>query len=321
MRAMILAAGLGTRLRPLTFARPKALVPVLGMPVLDYWIFRLAAEGFEAVVVNAYHLGAELADHVRNRTWPVPVEVRTEPVLLGTGGGIGNVADFFGREPFVVVNGDILCNAPLGDLMAEHVASGRSASLLLHDCPRFNNVVVDEGNRILGFGGEAVRGKRDGEKIRAFTGIHFINPEIFDGYPKGEPGEILPLYRALMDRGEHPGVVSRQGLFWREVGSVEAYLRVTEELCGTREGFLSPLTTGRKVLIHEDASVGASARIAGFAVVGPGCVVEDGAELENVVLWNGVRVEEGAVLKESVVADGERVSGERIGEAIWSGTP
>ena len=113
---MILAAGLGTRLRPLTLVRPKVLVPVAGVCVLDFWIRRLYDAGFEAVVINAYHLHERLVKAIQDRHWPIPVHVEVEPELLGTGGGIGNVLEFFEKQPFLVINGDIICNVPLPEL-------------------------------------------------------------------------------------------------------------------------------------------------------------------------------------------------------------
>ncbi len=92
MRAMILAAGLGTRLLPLTNCRPKALAPLRGVTLLEFWIERLYRSGFDAVFLNAYHLKDRLAAAVSERQWPIPVTVLREPVLLGTGGGIRSAA-------------------------------------------------------------------------------------------------------------------------------------------------------------------------------------------------------------------------------------
>jgi mannose-1-phosphate guanylyltransferase len=157
MRAMILAAGQGTRLLPLTRVRPKVLSPVVGITMLEFWIHQLHQAGCEAVVVNAFHLHEKMVAAVEERTWPIPVQVLVEPLLLGTGGGLRNALDFFEDEPFVALNGDMLCNAPFQELYRQHLRSGRLVSLLMHDWPRFNNVAVGEDGQILGFGGEADR--------------------------------------------------------------------------------------------------------------------------------------------------------------------
>ena len=196
---MILAAGLGTRLRPLTLVRPKVLAPIYGTSVLDFWIWRLHHAGIEAVLINAYHLHERVVAAVHDKHWPIPVQVRVEPVLLGTGGGISNVLEFFEGQPFLVVNGDIICDAPLADLRHQHFESESPAGLLLHDYPEFNNVAVTSHGRVLGFGREA-RGlalESSDRECLAFAGIHIIHPGIFDGFPPGQPGDGVPRRRRV----------------------------------------------------------------------------------------------------------------------------
>jgi len=314
MRAMILAAGLGTRLRPLTFVRPKALVPVLGMPVLDFWVERLASVGFDAVVVNAFHLTDALLRTVREGSWPIPVEVRVETDLLGTGGGIRNVLDFFRGEPLAVINGDVVSDADIKTLYRRHVESGAPASLVMHDCPPFNNVAVTKDGSVLGFGreAEALKEIRPDVAISAFTGIHFLNPDAAEALPAGERCSILSLYRELIERGSPPRAMFPDGLFWREMGSVDAYARLSEELCGAFREALKPLPTGRRIVVHPDVLLpaGAAGYFQGWAVIGRGCRIEEGSKLENVILWDDVRVTSGCRLKNCIVADGVTVRGD-----------
>src|SRR5208283_170947 len=155
MRAMILAAGLGTRLLPLTNSRPKALVCLRGVTLLEFWIDRLNRCGFNEVILNAYHQKDRIARAVSSRRWPIPVKVLNEPVLLGTGGGIRAAVEYFGEEPVAVINVDIISNIDLTSLYDRHKSSGAKVSLLLHDWPAFNNVAVNEEGAVLGFGREA----------------------------------------------------------------------------------------------------------------------------------------------------------------------
>ena len=243
---MILAAGLGTRLRPLTFARPKVLIPLGPVTILDFWAAFLAARGFEAIVLNAYHLKEILERAVSTSRWPVPIEVRSEPFPLGTGGGIRNVLDFFQDKPFAVINGDIICNARIDELLARHVQSGAPASLLMHDWPEFNNVAVDRENAIMGFGAEAAElaAERPDVRLLAFTGIHCINPEAIRPTPSGVFWDILDIYRGLIRAGNPPRAVFQNDLFWREMGSVQSYRALLAELSTLPAGFLPPLETG-----------------------------------------------------------------------------
>ena len=318
MRGMILAAGLGTRLRPLTKVRPKALVPLMGATILDYWMRRLELSGADAAVVNAFHLGEALASYISARAWAIELQCRVEPVLLGTGGGLRNAADFFGPDPAVIVNGDTVCDAPLDRLMAEHVRQGGPVSLLVHDCEPFNNVAVDDGDRILGFGPEALELSRIRSDVRllAFTGIHFIDPRILYGLPANRPSDILDLYRRLIEEGRFVHALYHPGMFWREMGSVDAYVGLVRELAELGEGLLSPLHTGSRVRIHPGARIAANVTLKGVVTAGDACTIENGAVLENVILWDGVHVGIGARLRECIVTDGVTVNGNHEDEII-----
>ncbi len=318
MKALILAAGLGTRLRPLTLVRPKVLVPLMGMSVLEFWVARLAAAGYAEVAVNAYQGSEKLEAEVRNKIWPIPVRVRTEPFLLGTGGGIRNLLDFLGGEPFTVINGDIVCNAPLGVLHESHLLSGARVSLLLHDCEPFNNVAVHGGGAILGFGEEArAMARRSPEvKLMAFAGIHFIDPSVIAELPQGEYADIVPLYRKLILAGSPPCGVTLPDLFWREMGSLDAYRTLTRELSMLPEGFLSPLRTGTPVFVAAGARVAQNTRFTGVVVVGAGSRIASGCEIEDTVVWNGAAIESGSRLRGCIVTDGVSVDGLHENEII-----
>lgn len=309
MKAMILAAGLGTRLRPLSLIRPKVLVPVMGTPVLDFWIERLHHAGFEAVVVNAFHLHEKLTAFIRDREWPIPVQVRVESVLLDTGGGIRNALDFFGETPFVVINGDILCNAPLSELYREYLDSGAPAGLLLHDCAPFNNVAVDRHGRILGFGREAHAPAQKNGIVRdlAFTGIHFMHPAILKDLQPGKPESILTVYRQLIREGNPPKALFTPDLFWREMGTVESYWTLNRELSRLPEQFLPPLRTGSTIHLHPEASIAPDVRFRGTVVVGKGARIPEGVQLEDVIVWDHASVERNSVLTGCIVTEGLRV--------------
>ena len=318
MRAMILAAGLGTRLRPLSLVRPKVLTPVGGVTVLDFWVWRLHQAGFEGVVVNAWHLHDKLVAAVENKAWPIPVRVLVEPVLLGTGGGIANALPFFQGEPFLVINGDILCDVPLVDFVRKVRDSGASAGLLMHDCREFNNVAVDAHDRVLGFGRDASKlvGAGSDRKCLAFTGIHVIHPEVMDRVPPDQPGDILTAYRKMIQVGKPPLAVQLPPFFWRETGSLASYQRVHEELGGLEEDTLPPLSTGKRILIDPAAQVTPGSELKGYVSIGAGSRVMAGAKIENAILWDNVEVLPGSSLRRCVVTDGAVVTGEHWNEIV-----
>jgi mannose-1-phosphate guanylyltransferase len=316
MRAMILAAGLGTRLLPLTNSRPKALFPLRGVTMLDFWIERLNQFGFDAVFLNAYHLKDHICRAISKKDWPLPVRVIEEPVLLGTGGGIKGAVEHFEDDPAVVINVDIVSDANLSELLCQHKDSGAKVSLLLHDWPEFNNVAVDEAGYILGFGreAEAIRQSGNGVRLLAFTGVHFINASALADSARGVPGDILTVYRRLIAGGAPPRALYQEGLFWREMGSIGSYWKLTMELADLKSGCLRPLPTGQSISIHPEAVVQPGSNLRGSIVAGPGVRIESGASLNNVILWDGVRVEKDSCLKDCIVADGMSVAGRHAGK-------
>ncbi len=322
MKAMILAAGQGTRLRPLTLVRPKVLVPINGSSVLDFWIERLYRAGFEAVVINAWHLQERLVAAVRSKRWPIPVHVRVEPMLLGTGGGIRNVLDFFGEEPFLVINGDVICDVSLEDFQRRYFESGSPAGLLMHDYPEFNNVAVNSHGFILGFGPDAAKLVAEDADLRclAFTGIQIMHPEVLGAFPAGRPGDILAAYRAMIGGGRAPLAFQRPTFFWREMGSVARYRSLHDELGRLEENLLPPLPTGKAVWVDPEAEVSMDARLKGYVSIGRGTRVAEGVELEDSVLWDRVEVHPGSRLRGCVVADGVRVTGSHENEVIIGST-
>lgn len=187
---MILAAGLGTRLRPWTLEHPKALVPVAGTPALERLIRKLTAEGFTRIVVNVHHFASQITDFLAATDFGVPISVSDESgLLLDTGGGIVHARDFLcaDSEPFLVHNVDIISTADLRGLMRRHDADGRDATLLVSDRPSSRRLFYDNATgRLRGWmdmrTGETrpagFAGATEGVTACGFSGIHAISPRL-----------------------------------------------------------------------------------------------------------------------------------------------
>jgi len=213
MKAMILAAGLGTRMRPLTDHTPKPLLPVGGRPLLSWHIERLVAAGIRELVVNTAHLGEQIADYCGDGgAWGASITLSPESEPLETAGGIVRALPLLGEEPFLVVNGDVWTDYPFAELLTRPVRAG-GAHLVLVDNP----VQHPMGDFQLAADGE-VR-ERDAQAVGlTFSGVALYDPGFFAGVPDGK----APL-RPLLDsaivagrlRGEHYG-----GL-WEDIGTPE----------------------------------------------------------------------------------------------------
>lgn len=190
MKAMIFAAGLGTRLKPLTDHMPKALVPVAGRPMLEHAILKLKAAGFNELVINIHHFGEQILDFLRaNQNFGLTIHISDErDCLLNTGGGIRKAEPFFrGNEPFLVHNVDILSDTDLKALYEYHRQSGNDATLLASRRKTIRYLLFDDEKRLCGWiNKDTLQTKPEGFAYNpehhheyAFSGIHVISPSLF----------------------------------------------------------------------------------------------------------------------------------------------
>lgn len=220
MEGMILAAGLGTRLRPLTDSRPKALVEVCGRTLLELCIGRMAEAGIRRVVVNVHHFGDMMIDYIGSRRWPCEVAVSDErPLLLDTGGALRHAAPLFsGREDVLVHNVDILSEVDFHDLEACHRSAGNLATLC---------VSRRTTRRMLRFSAEGqlerrAEGCEADERTLAFSGITLVSPELFGLLPEVDhPYPIIDEYLRLVGQGYRIGSYRHPAEHWLDVGKPE----------------------------------------------------------------------------------------------------
>ena len=210
--AFILAAGLGTRLRPLTLTTPKPLLPVRGVPMLDHVLAHVRAHGHDEVVVNAHWLGEQVVDWARGKSG-VTVVVE-QPEILGTGGGLRNARHLL-AERFVVINGDILCDVDLTALLA--VDAPAVMALRPQETPQHTGVALDGRGVVRGIAG--VVGEADARLH--FTGVHALRREVLEHVPDGMSCIVRTAYRALIPRGEVRGVVHHGA--WTDIGTLAEY--------------------------------------------------------------------------------------------------
>ena len=189
MKAMIFAAGLGTRLKPLTDHMPKALVPVAGKPMLEHVIQKLIAAGCDEIVINVHHFADQIIDFVKtNNNFGITIHISDETdMLLDTGGGIKKASSFF-NEPFLIHNVDILSNVDLKSLYEYHLTSGNDATLLVSPRKTVRYLLFDEENHLCGWvNKDTLQTKPEGfvyqpevQKEYAFSGIHIVSPSLFN---------------------------------------------------------------------------------------------------------------------------------------------
>ena len=177
-------------------------------------------------------------------------------------------------------------------------------------------MAVSEDGFVLGFGREAqdLLKKDKCVRLMAFTGIHFISPSALSGAAAGVQADILDIYRSLITRGACPRAITEQGLFWREMGSVESYSRLTGELPQLEPGRLLPLRTGEHITLDPQTIMHPDCTLKGSVVAGRDVQICEGVSLENVILWDDIRIEKGSSLTDCIVADGMSIAGRHSGK-------
>lgn len=313
MQAMILAAGHGKRLLPLTERRPKCLMPVANRPLLGLWFGRLVSLEVDKVVINTHHL-ADQVKHWLVKLRPAMMEVLTshEPELLGTGGGLVKARTLLSDEPFLLVNADVLCTADLFPLMRSLENTGAVAVLGLVDDNRFNTVAVSPGGTVLGFKGD---GEFPADTLwRTYSGLAAISPRLLDFLPSSGYSSLVDGLKAALEAGELVAGISLEG-FWDDLGTPQRLLEVHRLLAFTPPPNLRHLRLREPVLVANDAYIHPEARVEGFVVLDRGARIQAGAQVTDSILFAGAQVTQDAVVREAILGDDFVARGEIIGGA------
>ena len=312
---MILAAGLGTRLRPLSDLRAKPALPVRGRPVICLLLEFLARQGCREIMINLHHLPDTIraaidADHPED----IEIHFSEEPRPLGTGGGIRRAADFLREsKACIVLAGDMLIDVPLRELFERHLASGRHATLLLRRDSRdedFGTIGVDAKGNVTRIGQHRVGGHSSSkpaddarETSRGlFTGVRFFSREVLDNWPGGPATDVFEdlrdwLIPGVETRGERVGaeIMEAETSVWEPVGTPAEYLRVN----------LSPpdLPTLGGSAAHWGGEIDVTGKNADVIVSRKAFVPAD-ARLERCVVWDGERIPPGFHGRDGIFAGG-----------------
>jgi MurNAc alpha-1-phosphate uridylyltransferase len=218
MKAMILAAGRGERMRPLTDAVPKPLLQVGGKPLIVWHLERLAKAGFKDIVINHAHLGAQIEAALGNGAqWGLSIQYSPEAVALETAGGIVNALHLLGSEPFLVVNGDIYTDFDFTDIALQF--NSHAHLVLVNNPPQHL-----QGD----FAIEAGALKHAGEPMLTFSGVGLYHPDLFKEVIKGEPAKLAPLLRKAIDNNRATAQYY-QGV-WLDIGTPERLKQLDEKL-------------------------------------------------------------------------------------------
>jgi mannose-1-phosphate guanylyltransferase len=330
MRAMIMAAGIGTRLRPVTDLMPKPMVPIVNRPALHHILRLLAKHGFAEVVINLHHLPDAITDYFGDgASIGMQLSYSYETELLGTAGGVKNNAAFLGGGTFLVMSGDAVTDIDLPALLASHRRHGSIATMAVKqvsDPSLYGVVVTDTAGRVTGFQEKPRR--EDALSDLCNCGIYVFEPEILSLIPEGRFDDFgRRLFPDLL-REQVPFHAYALSEYWNDVGNLTEYLRSNGDALAGRVAVEIPGNeTAPNIWVEEGAEIHPSARlqpplslgqgcsigrdavIEGPAVVGAGSVIGEEAHLARVAVLPGSQVAPREMLVEGVVArrpDGAR---------------
>jgi mannose-1-phosphate guanylyltransferase len=325
MRAMVLAAGLGTRLRPITFDRPKPMVPVLNRPVMEHILRLLAKHGFDETIANLHWFPDQITDHFGDGSaFGVSLTYSREEALLGTSGGVRNVADFLGDD-FLIISGDALTDLDLAAMREFHESHDGIATLAtkrVEDTTQFGVAITDSEGRIGGF--QEKPQPSEALSDLANCGIYMFRKEIFDFFPApgtskaakaGDPDGFadwaMDVFPKLLEE-DVPFYSHEIDAYWNDIGNLAELRESTydalngavqvEQVGEMVDGFRSgeredgePDLAG-PVLLGPDCEIGDDVRIDGPAVIGDGARVGTGSRLRDVIVLPGATVPERSIL-------------------------
>ncbi|HET9530108.1 MAG TPA: NDP-sugar synthase [Blastocatellia bacterium] len=287
MKAMILAAGFGTRLWPLTEDRTKPAIPFLNRPLISYSVEYLARHGIRDIIVNLHHQPDSIKRAIGDGSqFDVRIHYSYEEEILGTSGALDRVRDLLSDDDFIVINGKIVTNIDLDSVVQTHREREALATLVLRENAareHFSIVEIDDRGWITRFAGfPDAPGKLDPAETTPlmFTGIQALSPRIFDYIPRNcFSHSTIDVYPRAIERGEAVVAHISEG-DWYEMSTLSRYLEASL-LFADREGL--------------------------SVISGAGTIIEPGAEVTQSVLWENVTVERGAEVRYSVLADGVRI--------------
>lgn len=317
--AFILAAGRGERLRPITERIPKPLLPILGKPVLESILEKIAALSIRPIGINLHHLKDVLADWIEKSRYERDIILFPEDPILGTGGALKHAEWLLKQRPFLVHNADVLSDIDLKRLIDCHIASNRIATLAVHDCPRYNRLILDEGGSLIAMTDSRSTGDNhprivagihrlpgnerekisthdqndrtsdiqyasdthpSTEKIRAFTGIAVYQPEFLEFLPEGNSSVVDAWFRAR-SAGCTIGTHDVTGTYWTDIGTPSSYARAVTRALRTQ---------GDAVFVHPTARGCDGAELDGYVVIEQSSVVPHGTSLRNCICLPGTDI-------------------------------
>ena len=326
---MILAAGFGKRLQPLTRILPKPMFPVLGRPLLSHTFDLLRSANISEVAVNIHHLPDSIINYFEKEKPPhLNLHFSREERILGTAGGIKKMQGFLEDGSFILINSDIITDIALNQVIDFHKKNNSKLTLVVRQDispEQYDSIEICEDGRIVHFVGASSKNIPEKTTRVMFTGIQIMEPEIFERIPAGQfCGTTEDIFPQMVQDGIPIYGYIYDG-YWKDMGSRESYLQVNADALDEKvflKGIFPNELNGPfiipPVLVGHNCHIAENSKIGPHTVIGPNCKIKNGAVVENSILWEGVTIGVGSTVKGSVVTqnrtigDGKSINDESI---------
>jgi len=307
MKAMILAAGFGKRLQPLTLKRAKAAIPVMNVPLIVHTLLFLKRNGINDAVINIHYMPDSIKELVGDGSkFDMRIAYSYESEIMGTAGGLKKAQEFVKNSIFVMINSDTLIDFDLQEAIRYHKKNNALATMVLTDFNKKNDygpVEADDNNQVRNILGKVPYQSKPLTK-KIFVGVHILESDIFDYIPPDKFYEInAQVYPELIQKGEKVFGYPLKG-YWNDVGTLRRYLKVHKEIFENKAAF------GRKPGSNEKFIAGENCRISGgktdlnFVVFDENCILGKNSILTETVVLKNVKIGEGVKISGSILDEG-----------------
>ena len=318
MKAMILAAGFGTRLKPLTNDLPKPLFPILNQPILEHTLQFLRSQNIQDIAINLHHKPEKIINYFGDgKKFGVNLHYSLEEKILGTAGGIKKLQSFFKDDSFYVINSDVLADINLKDVMRFHKEKKSKLTLVVRkvsNTNKYQSILRSDQGRIINFLGHSITNSKNSTQVM-FTGIQILEPDIFSRIPEnkfcGTTEDVFP--KMIMDGLPAYGYLHKG--YWIDIGTRETYIKAHADVLDgglvlkthpslnpEENSTIPPVHIGKDCKITQEAKVGPN------VVLGNNCYLYPGAVVKNSILWPGVKVENGCTVQNSIIGTGVTIN-------------
>jgi NDP-sugar pyrophosphorylase family protein len=306
-KALLLAAGFGTRMRPLSYDIPKPMMPLWGKPLIGHAIDLLKSWGVTDILINTHHAPESLLHYCREQsTEGCRIQISFEPEILGTGGALKRASWFFGDNPFWMMNTDIAADLDPTPILREFRHKKAIAALWM-DAARGPRTVAMQGNRILNFASPTP----GSEGTYTFCGLQLLSPKIMNYLPESDFSTIVDAYRNAQKRHQQVVGIAVPNAFWADLGTPEKYLAAHRDVLNARKR----RQPGKRLLPPRQLKtmqnrIPKQARTIGFAALGEDVAIAPNTTIKDCVIWDDANIRKQSQITGSIVACGATVRGQ-----------